>query len=867
MKIKLYGLTVFVLLAAATGYGGEKQSVVAPGAQVIKLAGGFSFTEGPASDAVGNVFFTDIPNNRIHKWSLDGKLTIFRKNSGGANGLFFDKKGNLLACEGGGRRLVSINPKGKVEVLAEEYRGKKFNSLNDLWIDPKGGIYFTDPRYGRRDDMQQDGEHVYYLSPNRKEIKRVIDDMVRPNGVIGTPDGKILYVTDHGGSKTFRYTINQDGTLSNKKLFAPQGSDGMTIDNQGNVYLTRGGVTVYNKNGEKIEVIKVPEGPANVCFGGKNKSTLFITARTSLYSVRMRVSGVEQQSTTDLRNGMMQVESGEEGENGTSDINEKITQICTGPADFNDVIKIFGQPSGYDYRRQSFKLGDLPVERYWIRYPDSINIFMRRDKVDFLEIIDSAYIHNGKIPMGSSLESVLNKVGQPKETVVGQRGWEDGVLYKDIEGRVGWCQYRREDLNADFRFLNYSLGCVHILEIKSGEDGENGTSDINGKVAQICTGPADFNDVIKIFGQPSDYKWGRQSFKLEDLPVKSYWVWYPDSIHIFMKWDQADRLEIVDSAYVFNDKIPMGSSLEHVLSIVGQPKETVVGRRGSEDGVLYKDINGRVGWCQYKREDLNADFRFINYTLRCVSIFLESNSSATTSRTAKRSNSQIVTELGFEQDIIHTSTGELKIIFIGHGTLMFEFNGKIIHVDPVSREADYTKMPKADFILITHGHGDHLDNKAINILKKEGTKIILTKACAKRVTGGIVMQNGDKRNIQDLKIEAVPAYNIVHKRSNGIPFHPKGEGNGYVITLGDKRVYVAGDTENVPEMKRLKKIDIAFLPMNLPYTMTPEMAADAAKAFKPKILYPYHYGQTDPNKLVNLLKNSKAIKVRIRKMR
>jgi L-ascorbate metabolism protein UlaG (beta-lactamase superfamily) len=226
-----------------------------------------------------------------------------------------------------------------------------------------------------------------------------------------------------------------------------------------------------------------------------------------------------------------------------------------------------------------------------------------------------------------------------------------------------------------------------------------------------------------------------------------------------------------------------------------------------------------------------------------------------------------VTYLGFEQDTIHTDAGELKITFIGHGTIMFDFKGKIIHVDPVSREADYTKMPRADFIIITHEHGDHLDPKAINIIRKEETKIVLTKACTSRVTGGIVMQNGDVRNIDGLKIEALPAYNIVHKRSNGTPFHPKGRGNGYVITMGDKRVYVAADTENIPEMKRLKDIDIAFLPMNVPYTMTPEMVADAAKAFKPKILYPYHYGQTDPYKLVNLLKDSKNIDVRIRKMR
>ncbi len=371
--------------------------------------------------------------------------------------------------------------------------------------------------------MEQDGEHVYYLSPDRKKLIRVIDDMVRPNGVIGTPDGKLLYVADHGGRKTFVYKINNDGTLSNKKLFAPEGSDGMTIDNEGNIYLTARVVAVYNKNGQKIETIKVPEGPANLCFGGPDKRTLFITARTSLYSVRMRVKAAEREQT--------------------------------------------------------------------------------------------------------------------------------------------------------------------------------------------------------------------------------------------------------------------------------------------------------------------------------------------------------VSELGFEQDIIQTSNGALKITFIGHGTLMFDFDGKTIHIDPVSREADYTNMPKADLILITHEHGDHLDTRVIKTLQKEGTKLVLTRACADRVAGGIVMQNGDVKTIQGLRIEAVPAYNIVHMRSGRTPFHPKGQGNGYVITLGDKRVYVAGDTENTPEMKRLKNIDIAFLPMNLPYTMTPEMVADAAKAFKPKILYPYHYGQTDPQRLVNLLKHSKDIEVRIRKMR
>ena len=219
-----------------------------------------------------------------------------------------------------------------------------------------------------------------------------------------------------------------------------------------------------------------------------------------------------------------------------------------------------------------------------------------------------------------------------------------------------------------------------------------------------------------------------------------------------------------------------------------------------------------------------------------------------------------------EVDTIKTSVGELKISFIGHGTLMFTFGGKVIHVDPVLAEADYSVLPKADLILITHEHYDHLDPKAIALIRKEGTEIVLTKKCAAMLKSGIVMKNGDTRTVAGLKIEAVPAYNIVHKRPSGDPFHPRGVGNGYIITFGDKRVYVAGDTENTPEMKALKNIDIAFLPMNLSYTMTPEMVADAAKAFRPKILYPYHFGKTKTSELVTLLAKEKDIEVRIRRM-
>jgi L-ascorbate metabolism protein UlaG (beta-lactamase superfamily) len=220
----------------------------------------------------------------------------------------------------------------------------------------------------------------------------------------------------------------------------------------------------------------------------------------------------------------------------------------------------------------------------------------------------------------------------------------------------------------------------------------------------------------------------------------------------------------------------------------------------------------------------------------------------------------------FETDTIKTPAGDLKITFIGHGTLMFSFQGRIIHVDPFGEMADYTKLPKADIILLTHDHRDHLDPKVLSTLRTEKTVTLLTQTCAKQIEGGIVMNNDDLKTIEGLKIEAVPAYNIVHKRDTGQPFHPKGIGNGYIITFGDKRVYVAGDTENIPQMKELKNIDIAFLPMNLPFTMTPEMVADAAKAFKPKILYPYHYSKTDPSNLLNLMKDTKEIEVRIRKM-
>ena len=221
----------------------------------------------------------------------------------------------------------------------------------------------------------------------------------------------------------------------------------------------------------------------------------------------------------------------------------------------------------------------------------------------------------------------------------------------------------------------------------------------------------------------------------------------------------------------------------------------------------------------------------------------------------------------FSKDIFKTSGGDLAITFVGHGTLMMEFNNMVIHIDPVMQEADYSRMPKADLVLVTHQHGDHLDLTALNQTLKENCPVVMTQLCFEQLEafkGAVVMKNGDKQTVKGIPVQAVAAYNIEHKRAGGQAFHPKGEGNAYVLTFGDINVLIGGDTENVPEIKALKGIDIAFLPMNLPYTMTPEMVADAARAIRPKYLYPYHYGTTDPEELVKLLKDEKNIEVRIR---
>ncbi|MCC7174102.1 MAG: SMP-30/gluconolactonase/LRE family protein [Bryobacterales bacterium] len=285
-----------LLLGLAFASSAQETGVAAPGAKLALLAEGFRFTEGPAADAQGNVFFTDQPNNKIHKWSVDGVLSVFHDSPGRANGLYFDKAGNLFVCADLNNELWMIDPAGKITVLVKDYEGKKLNGPNDLWVDPKGGVYFTDPFYKRdywsRGPMEQDGQHVYYLSPDRRTLTRVVSDLQQPNGIIGTPDGARLYIADIKGRKTYVYDIRPDGSLSEKRLFTEMGSDGMTMDEEENIYLTGKGVTVFDARGRQIDHIEVPESwTGNVTFGGKDGRTLFITASDSLYSIRTRVRG------------------------------------------------------------------------------------------------------------------------------------------------------------------------------------------------------------------------------------------------------------------------------------------------------------------------------------------------------------------------------------------------------------------------------------------------------------------------------------------------------------------------------------------------------------------------------------------------
>jgi len=290
----------FVLLLLLASPMLAADSPVATGAKPVKLSGAFKFTEGPAVDADGNVYFTDQPNDRIHIWSADGKLSTFLEPAGRSNGLCFDNDGALWACADEKNELWKIDVKTKkVTVVLKDHGGKLLNGPNDLWVRPDGGIYFTDPFYKRdywkRGAQEQDKRALYFLSAKGK-LARVDDDFGQPNGIVGTPDGKTLYVADIGKSKTYRYEIQDDGTLKNRQLFCESGSDGMTLDDAGNVYLTGKGVLIFDKDGKKIDTIAIDEPwTANVCFGGKAMKTLFVTAGKSLYSVEMTTRGAAKQ--------------------------------------------------------------------------------------------------------------------------------------------------------------------------------------------------------------------------------------------------------------------------------------------------------------------------------------------------------------------------------------------------------------------------------------------------------------------------------------------------------------------------------------------------------------------------------------------
>jgi gluconolactonase len=295
-KIVFLGFLLVYFIPVSGQY--TDSQVVKKGAQLQIISDQFSFTEGPAVNAKGEVYFTDQPNNRIYIWSKRKGLRLFTDESGRSNGLYFDKYGNLLGCADGDNQLWRFKENNKIEVLADSYEGRRFNGPNDLWVDASNGIYFTDPFYLRpywkHDKPEMDGEQVYYLPAGSNNAIPLTDDLLQPNGIVGTPDGKFLYVADIKANKTYRYIIQSKGKLTDKQLFTDLGSDGMTLDNQGNLYLTGDGVTVFDSTGKQIEHIAVPEAwTANVCFAGKKQNLLFITASKSVYVIRMRVRGVE----------------------------------------------------------------------------------------------------------------------------------------------------------------------------------------------------------------------------------------------------------------------------------------------------------------------------------------------------------------------------------------------------------------------------------------------------------------------------------------------------------------------------------------------------------------------------------------------
>lgn len=277
----------------------DSLGIIAKDAALVKVSAQFSFTEGPVADRAGNIYFTDQPNDKIWRYNLDGTLTEFKSASGRANGLDIDSRGNIVACADEHNELWSITPAGKTTILLGDVGGKKLNGPNDLWIDKKGGIYFTDPYYQRkywtRTAPEMEAPKVYYLPKGARQPVVATDELVKPNGIVGSGNGALLYVADIKGERTYRFSINKNGTLSRKTVFVPQGADGITLDEKGNLYLSGNGITVFDPEGRRIAYIPVPERwTANVCFGGKNRDLLFMTAGTSIYTLKMRVRGVKK---------------------------------------------------------------------------------------------------------------------------------------------------------------------------------------------------------------------------------------------------------------------------------------------------------------------------------------------------------------------------------------------------------------------------------------------------------------------------------------------------------------------------------------------------------------------------------------------
>lgn len=294
--LKFIHFLFFIAVMSNSEAQTNRSPVVADGAKLQLISDQFTFTEGPATDKDGNVFFTDQPNNKIWKYSTDGKLSVFMPDAGRSNGMYFDNEGNLISCADEHDQLWSISPDKKVTVLVKDFHGKLLNGPNDVFVTSGGFIYFTDPYYQRsywkRKSPDLEGQKVYFLKKKNEPVV-VIDDLQKPNGIIGTPDGKYLYVADIEGNKTYKYTIDKDGSLKDKTLFTPMGSDGMTIDNQGNIYLTGKGVTVFNAEGKQIEHIDVPaDWTGNITFAGKDRNLLFITASQKVYTLQMKVRGV-----------------------------------------------------------------------------------------------------------------------------------------------------------------------------------------------------------------------------------------------------------------------------------------------------------------------------------------------------------------------------------------------------------------------------------------------------------------------------------------------------------------------------------------------------------------------------------------------